>query len=406
MANLAPPPFHLPDLKDIFVSSHRLQQPGGFIIIVVDHMDKRHTHQDSLTAHLYLLLRKNTQPGDPIIRLAPDCWLICLDGCDAHRLKSAQYSLQSLFNRRCNQISSIFEGVLIEVTGAFMPPATARQMRENFDQLIQEAKNRLRRFKMIHSTLLKPPALPISPPLNQAMLPYEGIMGNRLFLAFQPVVDNKAGKLMYYECLARLLDSQGHILGADRFIPACEQNGLISLLDHKVQQLALMELSGNRHLRLAINVSAITAAKPVWLNSLKAQIKARPDLKGRLIIELTETSFFFDVNDSLHFISQLRDLGCHVSIDDFGAGYMSLTHLKPDLVQSVKLDAQFAKGLKGPSPSLHFIRAILALTHPQGIKCVAEGVEDEAAKNILIQENVDYLQGYHIARPSHFRKWV
>jgi EAL domain-containing protein (putative c-di-GMP-specific phosphodiesterase class I) len=157
---------------------------------------------------------------------------------------------------------------------------------------------------------------------------------------------------------------------------------------------------------LAINVSAITASDPLWLRTLKAQMSARSDLQDRLIVELTETSVFQDIEESVQFMTQIRDLGCPISIDDFGAGYMSLAHIKSDLVQTVKIDAQFVKNLKEDPNNINFIRAITALTQPYGIKCVAEGVEDAETATLLAKEKVEYLQGYHIGKPSPIRAWV
>jgi len=62
--------------------------------------------------------------------------------------------------------------------------------------------------------------------------------------------------------------------------------------------------------------------------------------------------------------------------------------------------------LKIDPNNIHFTRAIMALTQPYGIKCVAEGVEDAETASILAQENVEYLQGYYIGKPSHFRQWI
>jgi diguanylate cyclase len=85
---------------------------------------------------------------------------------------------------------------------------------------------------------------------------------------------------------------------------------------------------------------------------------------------------------------------------------MSLMHLKSNLIQHVKIDAQFVKDLKPQSNNIHFIRAIVALTRTQGIKCVAEGVEDTNTAAILTEEKLDYLQGYFIGKPSPFREWM
>jgi EAL domain-containing protein (putative c-di-GMP-specific phosphodiesterase class I) len=242
--------------------------------------------------------------------------------------------------------------------------------------------------------------------INYIPIINEAISNNRLFIAFQPIVESCTRKLHHYECLVRILDKDGQILPAAHFIPQCEKNGLIHIIDQKVQQLAIEELMNDPHLRLAINVSAITAYDSLWLNTLKAQLTARPDLSRRIMIELTETSVFTNIEESVHFMTQLRELGCSISIDDFGAGYMSLTHIKSDLIQTVKIDAQFVRELTKDPNNIHFIKAITALTQPYGIQCVAEGVEDEETAIILGQEDVEYLQGYHIGKPTSFRNWI
>lgn len=378
----------------------------GFIIIVLGHVNEEQGHLAPITSQLYPTLKKNVRITDIIFRFSEDSWLICIDNCNEQVLKWTQYILQSVLYRRSRQIPNYLEGVLTSMHGFFLPENTADQPTKVFESEAQIAKNSLRHLKSIHSTVLES-ASPICQ--NQARLMpsiHQEILDNRLFLAFQPIVHSASRKINYYECLVRILNEEGQIVPAGSFIPQCEKVGIISLIDQKVQQLAIQELMVNRNLKLAINVSAITASDSQWLLALKAQMAARPDLQERLIIELTETSVFQNIDESIQFITQLRDLGCQVSVDDFGAGYMSLSHLKPDLIQAVKIDAQFVKDCKSDSHNIQFIRAIMAFTQPQGIKCIAEGVEDGETADILTQEQVDYLQGYYISKPSHFRQWV
>jgi EAL domain-containing protein (putative c-di-GMP-specific phosphodiesterase class I) len=383
----------------------RFRKRYGFIVVVLDHMNEQHSHIASITSQLYPFLRKTVRSTDTIIRFTPDSWLICLDDCNDRLLPWMKYTVESLLNRLQAQVTSPLDGALTFVQGAFLQTNNASQAMKAFENELQIAKSSLRRLKTIRSTALSS-GTPREAQTNIISLIHHAILGNRFFLAFQPIVETKSGQLHHYECLARILDESGQILPAAQFIANCEKTGLIQLIDQKVQQLAIEELMNDRQLRLAINVSAVTASDAVWLNTLKAQMTARPDLQKRLMIELTETSVFQDVDESIHFITQLRDLGCQVSIDDFGAGYMSLMHLKSNLIQSVKIDAQFVKNLQPGSNNINFIRAIIALTHPQGIKCVAEGVEDASTATILTQENVDYLQGYFIGKPSPFREWM
>ena len=393
-------------IDDVLNYAARFRKQYGFIVVVLDHMNEEQTYIAKATSQLYPVLKKNVRITDTIIRFSQDSWLICLDDCDDSLLQWTQYILQSVLHRRSVQVLGSLEGALTIVRGSSLQAGPLNQAIKAFEHEIQLAKNSLRRLKMMRSTALGPPEALSGNQANFIPLIHQAILDNRLFLAFQPIVDSNSRQLYYYECLARILDQEGQILPAAAFISQCEKIGLIQLIDQKIQQLAIEELMNDRHLQLAINVSAITASDPQWLHTLKAHMTARPDFRGRLMVELTETSVFQDIDESVQFITQLRDLGCHVSIDDFGAGYMSLIHLKSDLIQTVKIDAQFVKDLKPDSSNIQFIRAIMALTQHHGIKCVAEGIEDAQTATILGQEHVSYLQGYYIGKPSHFRKWA
>jgi EAL domain-containing protein (putative c-di-GMP-specific phosphodiesterase class I) len=405
MINAVSPSFSA-SIDDVLNYATRFRKQYGFIVVVVDHMNEEQNDIADVASQLYLVLKKSVRITDTIFRFFQDSWVICLDNCDDHLLEWTQYILQSILQRRSAQMLNLLEGALTFIHGFFLQENTLAEAMQAFECEIQSAKNSLRQLKTMRSTALISGDSLSSHPINFIPLIHQAILDNRLFLAFQPVVDSQSRKLHYYECLARILDKKGRILSAGSFISQCEKIGIIPLIDQKVQQLAIEELMNDRHLQLAINVSAITASDPQWLLTFKAQMTARPDLRERLMVELTETSVFQNIDESIQFITQLRDLGCQVSIDDFGAGYMSLVHLKSDLVQAVKIDARFVKNLKPDSHNIQFIRAIMALTQHQGIKCIAEGVEDAQTAAILGEEQVDCLQGYYIGKPSHFRKWL
>lgn len=391
-------------LDDVINYAARFRKPYGYIIIVLDHIHEQQNHIAQLTSGLQDLLKRNVRTTDTIIRFGQDCWLICLDDCDERLLQLTQYILESALHRRKSQGAS-FEGALTYINGGFIDAVNSVQAIKEIEQTIEVAKSSLRRQKTMRSAALMSTDGTLAG-INYIPIIKDTIFNNRIFIAFQPIIESTTRELHHYECLVRILDKEGKVIPAAHFIPQCEKNGLIQLIDQKIQQLAIEELMNDPHLNLAINVSAITAYDSLWLNTLKAQLTARPDLSRRLMIELTETSVFTNIEESVYFMTQLRELGCSISIDDFGAGYMSLSHIKSDLVQTVKIDAQFVRELTKDSNNIHFIRAITALTHPYGILCVAEGVEDEETATLLCQEGVEYLQGYHIGKPTSFRKWM
>src|SRR3546814_20694942 len=114
----------------------------------------------------------------------------------------------------------------------------------------------------------------------------------------------------------------------------------------------------------------------------------RPDIASRLIVEITETAALQDVEDSARFVTAVRDLGCRVALDDFGAGYTSFRHLKMLAVDMVKIDGSFVRDLGKNRDTLVFIRTLLGLAGNFGIETVAECVERMEEEELLAAEGV------------------
>ena len=108
----------------------------------------------------------------------------------------------------------------------------------------------------------------------------------------------------------------------------------------------------------------------------------------------------------MRFVTAVRDTGCRVALDDFGAGYTSFRHLKALAVNVVKIDGSFITNLADEPQDLLFVKTLHDLAQGFGLKTVAECVESEDVARLLGRENVDYLQGYHFGRPSFDRPWL
>ena len=133
---------------------------------------------------------------------------------------------------------------------------------------------------------------------------------------------------------------------------------------------------------------------------MSALLKGRPEMAKRLIIEVTETSALIDIEESARFLQTIRELGCRVAVDDFGAGFTSFRHLKALTLDIVKIDGSFVKNLAGNVDNQLFIRNLLGLADTYGMETVAECVETQEDATFLIGEGVKYLQGYFFGRPS------
>ncbi len=221
----------------------------------------------------------------------------------------------------------------------------------------------------------------------------------RVKLAYQPIVSAETLDVREYECLIRLIDREGKVWSAGEFVPHAERLGLIRLLDRRVLELAVDVLQDRPNLRFAINVSGVTATEAVGLEGYLRHIEANRNVADRMTIELTETSNLRNLEESVRFLSRLRDLGCRIAIDDFGAGYTSFRNLQALVVDSVKIDGAFIRGLATNQDNQVFVRTLLELAQNFGLETVAEWVGDEEEVELLRQYGVDYLQGFYLGEP-------
>ena len=125
----------------------------------------------------------------------------------------------------------------------------------------------------------------------------------------------------------------------------------------------------------------------------------------RLTFEITETVAMMDFEETARFANKLRDLGCRIALDDFGAGYTSYRHLKSLSVDIVKIDGQFVKNLHINKENQLFVQTLLDLAEGFGAEVVGECVETEEEAQALRDRGVKYLQGYHFGAPTLERPW-
>jgi EAL domain-containing protein (putative c-di-GMP-specific phosphodiesterase class I) len=226
------------------------------------------------------------------------------------------------------------------------------------------------------------------------------LRGDRFFFAFQPVVCAATGNVDYYECLLRMRDEQGTIVGGVEFIRNFEDLGLIGLIDHYVLEKTVHELAVDPKVRLGYNMSAQTVCNQEWLRALVSLLHDRSEIARRLVIEITETAAVGDIEDSAHVVATLRRIGCRVALDDFGAGHTSLRHLELLPLDIVKIDGSIVRKLSSNWEDRGLLRHLIGLTKDFGFSTVAECIERAEDAVLLRAEGIGYLQGYFFGRPT------
>jgi diguanylate cyclase (GGDEF)-like protein len=240
-----------------------------------------------------------------------------------------------------------------------------------------------------------------------------GIERNELVLYYQPKVAIKHGDVAGAEALVRWQHPQSGLMAPDQFIPLAEQTGLIEPLSRWVVESALRQcrawLDAGIDLPVSVNLSMRNLHDPYLprlLSDLLAASGVRPEY---LQLEITESAIMADAARAKGVLSELRSLGLHVSVDDFGAGHASLTYLKQLPLDALKIDKSFVAELAANASDRAIVRSTIELGHELGLTVIAEGVEDQASWETLGLLGCDLAQGYYLSRPlpaAEFERWL
>ncbi|PDQ20225.1 GGDEF-domain containing protein [Mesorhizobium sanjuanii] len=218
---------------------------------------------------------------------------------------------------------------------------------------------------------------------------------------FQPIVDLRTRRAIGFETLARWTDRDLGSVSPTVFIPIAEERGIIGPLSQLVlRKAAEAARTWPKDLFLSFNLSPSQLVdQNTGLHILSILDRTGFDPR-RLEIEITETGLMNDPASAEKIVEDLRRVGIRVSLDDFGTGQSSLGRLREFHFDKLKIDRAFVASILDDRPSEHIIRAILAMCEGLGMDVVAEGIEDEAQAQRLIQLGCAGGQGFLFGRPA------
>jgi diguanylate cyclase (GGDEF)-like protein len=227
----------------------------------------------------------------------------------------------------------------------------------------------------------------------------------RIFLAYETVAHTADRRPTFYECLMRVRRADGSLLGAGEVIPVAERLGLVRLLDHRVLELVVDEMVATPALQASVNVSPGSTTDPNWWTGLGSLLRTHPGVAERLIIEITESAAILDIDETRGFVARVKDFGCRIAIDDFGAGYTSFRNLRKLGVDIVKVDGAFVQNMIRSEDDRAFVHTLIDLGKRLKLATVAEWVQDEETAMLLQSWGCDYIQGALIGLASTERPW-
>ncbi|MBN9045243.1 MAG: EAL domain-containing protein [Rhizobiales bacterium] len=229
----------------------------------------------------------------------------------------------------------------------------------------------------------------------------EAISENRIQIMVQGVHSiTDVDRTLYGECFARLIDPEGNIHTAGEFVPILELWGKTPMLDRHVLGLVLDELSSDPHVVLGCNISSDSLADEQSWQPLKDQLENRRHLIDRLVLEITETRPLGNIINVRERISEARQFGCRVAVDDFGCGNIVPSQLLNLDIDIVKIDAVFVRNIKESGGGQNSLYHMIGLAKCSSPIVVVEGVETVRHLIDAMTAGSTHVQGYYLSKPE------
>jgi diguanylate cyclase (GGDEF)-like protein len=241
----------------------------------------------------------------------------------------------------------------------------------------------------------------------------QAVEQGRIIVHYQPKLDLAERELVGVEALVRWMHPEFGLVSPAEFVEAIEATGSIDILLGHVLDIVLRQLrdwtAQGIQITAAVNLSVRNLLAEDF-PTMVANSLARHEVPAELLtFEITESSVMADPEHSLPVLRRLHAMGIKLSVDDFGTGYSSLAYLRRLPIDEIKIDRSFVQGMGTDLSDLAIVRAIVDLGHSLGLRVVAEGVEEEAARDALREMNCDQAQGFLISRPmplDRFEAWL
>jgi len=239
----------------------------------------------------------------------------------------------------------------------------------------------------------------------------EALAKGRVMAYYQPVVELSTGRCVGAEALARWILEDGQIVRPDVFIPIAEEVGLAPEITLAILAATLHDLGAllRDHAQLCININLAPEdlSRDTFTGKLTDSLQRNAVAATSIKLEITERAMV-NTEKSRKLIRGLRKLGHKVAVDDFGTGYSSLAYLESFDLDTLKIDKPFVDAIGTESVTNHVISHVIDMAKSLSLDIVAEGVETEQQVSWLIDQGVEYGQGYFFGRPvqaSEFQKF-
>ncbi len=387
----------------------RSGQPLAVILLDLDgfkHINDTLGHDcgDLLLCSVAQRLREGVRAMDIVARLGGDEFTVVLSELDT--INSADGVAQHLLDVLSEPYQVGEEVVHVSASlGITLYPQDALSIEDlikNADQAMYAAKQEGRNRHRYFTPSMQETAQSRMRTINELR---NALEGNQFQILYQPIVELATGRIEKAEALIRWQHPTRGLTEPEEFIATAEDCGLIASFGDWVFREAATQAARWRklhrpELQVSVNISPVQfRTGGIKLDAWVAHL-AELGLQGKgIVAEITE-GLFLDANvSSRETLAAFRDVGIEVALDDFGTGFSALSYLRKFHIDYVKIDRAFVENVSVDSDDLALCEAIIVMAHKLHIKVIAEGIENEEQRRLLVGAGCDYGQGFRFSPP-------
>src|SRR5262245_7343400 len=223
---------------------------------------------------------------------------------------------------------------------------------------------------------------------------------DELEIAYQPIVNNSAERVVGVEALCRWIHPVRGEIAPSEFIPIAENSGLIVQLGEWVLRRACLDGKAWPEITVAVNVSPLQFRRAEFVDVVERILAETGFDPTRLELEVTESTLLGNVDTAELAMFRLKALGVQLALDDFGTGYSSLLYLRRFPFDKLKIDRSFVLSIERAADAAAIVHAVVSLGRGLGMKVTAEGVETAEQHLFLRAAGVHTMQGFRFGRPG------
>jgi len=367
-----------------------------------------HAAGDQLLRQLGALLKKSIRKGDTLSRLGGDEFGVLIKNSSIEDSFTVASDIKSIIE----DFRFIYEGKGFRVSASiglvpiFDAETTLARLMKNADEACYLAKDHGRNRIHIYNEKDLTQRRGEVQWINRIQ---KALAENRFSLYAQRIEPLKDSNKPHYELLIRMQDVNGRIIPPGGFFPAAERHNLIVQIERWVIDKTFSLLHLNPSFLdnidfISVNLSVHSLTDESVLEFILLKFRQFKIDGNKFCFEITETVAISDILMVGDFILALKKLGCKFALDDFGSALSSLGYLKTLPIDYLKIDGVLVKDIVEDKIDYAIVKAINEIAHTLGMQTVAEFVENNDIKKILIELGVDYAQGYGIHRPQPFEE--